>query len=73
MKCLKCGREIDKPFVGSQNGPYVFREWRCSCEFGWSVNGDGTAEYRRRQSRMTNRWYSVPEGCLLVMVSEEEL
>jgi len=60
--CMECGQEAEATLTGSG--------WRCSCGFAWSVNVDGTIEYSKHHKYgwTVNK---VPEGCLLVMISEE--
>ena len=71
MKCLACGKELEKPFVGAAiNG--LFCEWKCSCEFGWSMGVGLGMEYRRKWDSMNYRWHKVPEGCLGIFNWEEE-
>jgi len=75
MRCLVCGHELGSEGC-KQPWPWL---WRCSvCEFlcedmEWSFGDSGL-----RRGTTRRYWYGeypnsifVPEGCLLVMASEE--
>jgi len=59
MRCIKCEEEVAHPITKYR--------WICECGFRFATAAVGNVWYTEKM----NKWVEVPEGCLLVIKSED--